>query len=211
MVVTKVRFPVWKGRSNAKEASRETAFVCERHPAAEVDQLTVLSNLAFLFAAYAHLQPHQLLPQPSSKQPQPQFVAQQQPQPPRPAPQVQSQPQLAPVSPSLALQSSPEDHAMPLGPVTQALPLQCSTAHVHKPGISQQCQLPTLDTGSQHGHPEGGSHAPQRRFQHTSAVILQMQPASPVVSKLVSRHWGQQGGPCLGWACTPDSRYINVG
>ncbi|XP_031232887.1 polyhomeotic-like protein 2, partial [Mastomys coucha] len=139
--------------------------------------------------AYAHLQPHQLLPQPSSKQPQPQFVAQQQPQTPRPAPQVQSQPQLAPVSPSLALQSSPEDHAMPLGPVTQALPLQCSTAHVHKPGSSQQCQLPTLDTGSQHGHPEGGSHAPQRRFQHTSAVILQMQPASPVPQQCVPDDW----------------------
>ncbi|GAB1288947.1 Polyhomeotic-like protein 2 [Apodemus speciosus] len=131
--------------------------------------------------AYSQLQPHQLLPQPSSKHPQPQFVAQQQPQPPpRPAPQVQSQPQLAPVSPSLALQSSPEDHAMPLGPVAQALPLQCSTAHVHKPGSSQQCHLPTLDSGSQNGHPEGVSQAPQRRFQHTSAVILQMQPASPV-------------------------------
>lgn len=130
--------------------------------------------------AYAHLQSHQLLPQPPAKHPQPQFVAQQQPQPPRPAPQVQSQPQLASVSPSLALQSSPEDHALPLGSVTQALPLQCSTTHVHKPGNSQQCHLPTLDTGSQNGHPEGGSHPPQRRFQHTSAVILQVQPASPV-------------------------------
>lgn len=149
------------------------------------------SNLTFLSAAYAQLQPHQLLPQPSSKHPQPQFVAQQQPQPPRPTPQVQSQPQLAAVSPSLALQPSPEGHAMPLGPVTQALPLQCSTAHVHKPGSSQQCHLPTPDSGSQNGHPEGVSHAPQRRFQHTSAVILQLQPASPVVSRLLSRHWEQ--------------------
>ncbi|XP_032753417.1 polyhomeotic-like protein 2 isoform X3 [Rattus rattus] len=139
--------------------------------------------------AYAQLQPHQLLPQPSSKHPQPQFVAQQQPQPPRPTPQVQSQPQLAPVSPSLALQPSPEGHAMPLGPVTQALPLQCSTAHVHKPGSSQQCHLPTPDSGSQNGHPEGVSHAPQRRFQHTSAVILQLQPASPVPQQCAPDDW----------------------
>ncbi|XP_021015045.1 polyhomeotic-like protein 2 isoform X1 [Mus caroli] len=139
-----------------------------------------MATHSLIAPAYAHLQSHQLLPQPPAKHPQPQFVAQQQPQPPRPAPQVQSQPQLASVSPSLALQSSPEDHALPLGSVTQALPLQCSTTHVHKPGNSQQCHLPTLDTGSQNGHPEGGSHPPQRRFQHTSAVILQVQPASPV-------------------------------
>lgn len=153
----------------------------------------MLSNLVYPPAAYAQLQPHQLLPPSSSKHPQPQFVIQQQPQsqqpqPLRPAPQVQSQPQLAPVSPSLALQSSPEDNAMPLGPVTPALPLQCPAAHLHKPGGGQQCHLPTLDPGPQNGHPEGVSRAPQRRFQHTSAVILQLQPASPVVSRLISRH-----------------------
>ncbi|XP_060235491.1 polyhomeotic-like protein 2 isoform X2 [Meriones unguiculatus] len=136
--------------------------------------------------AYAQLQPQQLLPQPPSK---PQFVAQQQPQPPRPAPQVQSQPQLAPVSPSLALQSSAEDHSMPLGPETPALPPQCPTAHLHKPGSSQQCHLPPADTGSQNGHPKGVSHAPQRRFQHTSAVILQLQPASPVPQQCVPDDW----------------------
>ncbi|OBS75344.1 hypothetical protein A6R68_14141, partial [Neotoma lepida] len=143
---------------------------------------------------YAQLQPHQLLPQSSSKHPQPQFVIQQQPQsqqpqPPRPMPQVQSQPQLAPVSPNLALQSSPEDSAMPLGPVTPALPLQCPTAHLHKPGSSQQCHLPTPDPGSQNGHPEGVSQAPQRRFQHTSAVILQLQPASPVPQQCAPDDW----------------------
>ncbi|XP_041508076.1 polyhomeotic-like protein 2 isoform X2 [Microtus oregoni] len=144
--------------------------------------------------AYAQLQPHQLLPQPSSKHPQPQFVIQQQPQPqqlqsPRPAPQVQSQPQLAPVSPSLALQSSPEDNAMPLGPVPSVLPLQCPAAHLHKPGSSQQCHLPTPDTGSQNGHPESVTHVPQRRFQHTSAVILQLQPASPVPQQCAPDDW----------------------
>ncbi|XP_075803223.1 polyhomeotic-like protein 2 isoform X2 [Microtus pennsylvanicus] len=144
--------------------------------------------------AYAQLQPHQLLPQPSSKHPQPQFVIQQQPQPqqlqpPRPAPQVQSQPQLAPVSPSLALQSSPEDSAMPLGPVPSVLPLQCPAAHLHKPGSSQQCHLPTPDPGAQNGHPESVAHVPQRRFQHTSAVILQLQPASPVPQQCAPDDW----------------------
>ncbi|XP_051026973.1 polyhomeotic-like protein 2 [Acomys russatus] len=139
--------------------------------------------------AFAQLQPHQLLPQPPSKHPPPQFVAQQQPQPPRPALQVQSQPQLAPVSPNLALQSIPEDHSMPLGPGTPALPPQCPSAHPHKPGSSQQCHLPTPDTGAQNGHPESASHVPQRRFQHTSAVILQLQPASPVPQQCAPDDW----------------------
>ncbi|XP_008827448.1 polyhomeotic-like protein 2 isoform X2 [Nannospalax galili] len=144
--------------------------------------------------AYAQLQSHQLLPQPSSKHLQPQFVIQQQPQPqqsqpPRPVPQVHSHPQLASVPPSLALQPSSEAHAMPLGPVTPTLPLQCPTAHLHKPGSSQQCHPPTPDAGSQNGHPEGMSHTPQRRFQHTSAVILQLQPASPVPQQCAPDDW----------------------
>ncbi|XP_011935002.1 PREDICTED: polyhomeotic-like protein 2 isoform X2 [Cercocebus atys] len=148
--------------------------------------------------AYAQLQPHQLLPQPSSKHLQPQFVIQQQPQPqqqqPPPQPsrpgfQAQPHPQLASVSPSVALQPSSEAHAMPLGPVTPALPLQCPTANLHKPGGSQQCHPPTPDAGPQNGHPEGVPHTPQRRFQHTSAVILQLQPASPVPQQCVPDDW----------------------
>ncbi|XP_012295784.2 polyhomeotic-like protein 2 isoform X2 [Aotus nancymaae] len=148
--------------------------------------------------AYAQLQPHQLLPQPSSKHLQPQFVIQQQPQPQqqqpspqqsRPVLQAQPQPQLASVSPSVALQPSSEAHAMPLGPVTPTLPLQCPTANLHKPGSSQQCHPPTPDVGPQNGHPEGMLHTPQRRFQHTSAVILQLQPASPVPQQCVPDDW----------------------
>ncbi|XP_030798519.1 polyhomeotic-like protein 2 isoform X2 [Rhinopithecus roxellana] len=148
--------------------------------------------------AYAQLQPHQLLPQPSSKHLQPQFVIQQQPQPQqqqpppqpsRPGLQAQPHPQLASVSPSVALQPSSEAHAMPLGPVTPALPLQCPTANLHKPGGSQQCHPPTPDAGPQNGHPEGVPHTPQRRFQHTSAVILQLQPASPVPQQCVPDDW----------------------
>ncbi|XP_049734639.1 polyhomeotic-like protein 2 isoform X3 [Elephas maximus indicus] len=148
--------------------------------------------------AYAQLQPHQLLSQPPSKHLQPQFVIQQQQQQQpqqqqtqqsRPALQPQSQPQLASVPPSLALQPSSETHAMPLGPVTPTLPLQCPTANLHKPGSSQQCHPPTPDVGSHNGHPEGLSHIPQRRFQHTSAVILQLQPASPVPQQCTLDDW----------------------
>ncbi|XP_069335837.1 polyhomeotic-like protein 2 isoform X5 [Eulemur rufifrons] len=144
--------------------------------------------------AYAQLQPHQLLPQPSSKHLQPQFVIQQQQQPQqqqqsRPVLQAQSQAQLASVPPSVALQPSSEAHAMPLGPVTPALPLQCPTANLHKTGGSQQGHLPTPDAGPQNGHPEGVSHTPPRRFQHTSAVILQLQPASPVPQQCTPDDW----------------------
>ncbi|KAG8506895.1 Polyhomeotic-like protein 2 [Galemys pyrenaicus] len=148
--------------------------------------------------AYAQLQPHQLLSQPPSKHLQPQFVIQQQPQQPqpppplqqsRPAPQAQAHPQLPSVSPSLALQPSSEAHAMPLGPVTSALPLQCPPATLHKPGSSQQCHPPAPDTGPHNGYPEGLSHAPQRRFQHASAVILQLQPASPVPRQCAPDDW----------------------
>ncbi|KAM5247214.1 polyhomeotic-like protein 2 isoform 3-T3 [Ctenodactylus gundi] len=146
--------------------------------------------------AYAQLQPHQLLPQPSSKHVQPQFVIQQQPQPqqqqpqpPRPVPQAQAQPQLASVPPNVALQPSSEAHTMPLGPAASTLPLQCPTAHMHKPTGSQQCHPPTPDPGPQNGHPEGVSHTPQRRFQHTSAVILQLQPASPVPQQCGPEDW----------------------
>ncbi|KFO24309.1 polyhomeotic-like protein 2 isoform X2 [Fukomys damarensis] len=145
--------------------------------------------------AYAQLQPHQLLPQPSSKHLQPHFVIQQQPQlqqqpqPPRPVPQAQAQPQLASVPPSVALQPSPEAHTMPLGPATPTLPLQCPAAHLHKPISSQQCHPSTPDPGPQNAHPEDMSHTPQRRFQHTSAVILQLQPASPLPQHCAPDDW----------------------
>ncbi|KAM8959035.1 polyhomeotic-like protein 2 isoform 1-T1 [Lycaon pictus] len=150
--------------------------------------------------AYAQLQPHQLLSQPPSKHLQPQFVLQQQPQQPapppppppqqsRPALQAQSHPQLASVPPSLTLQPSPEAHAMPLGPVTPALPLQCPTANLNKAGSTQQCHPPTPDSGPHNGYPEGLAHTPQRRFQHASAVILQLQPASPVPQECNMDDW----------------------
>uniref|UniRef100_A0A671DMT3 Polyhomeotic homolog 2 n=1 Tax=Rhinolophus ferrumequinum TaxID=59479 RepID=A0A671DMT3_RHIFE len=148
--------------------------------------------------AYAQLQPQQLLSQPSSKHLQPQFVIQQQQQATqqqqptpqsRPVLQAQSHPQLASVPPSVALQPSPEAHAMPLGPVTSTLPLQCPTANLHKPGSTQHCHPSTPDVGPHNGYPEGLSHTPQRRFQHASAVILQLQPASPVPQQCPPDDW----------------------
>nr|KAF6383220.1 polyhomeotic-like protein 2 [Pipistrellus kuhlii] len=150
--------------------------------------------------AYAQLQPHQLLSQPPSKHLQPQFVIQQQqqqqqpaqqqqPQQSRPALQAQSHPQLASIPPSLALQPSPESHAMPLGPVTSTLPLQCPTASLYKPGSTQHCHPPAPDVGPHNGYPEGLCHTPQRRFQHASAVILQLQPASPVPQQCTPEDW----------------------
>lgn len=161
--------------------------------------------------AYAQLQPHQLLSQPPSKHLQPQFVLQPQPQQPappppqqsRPALQAQSHPQLASVPPSLTLQPSPEAHARPLGPVTPALPLQCPTTNLHKAGGTQQCHPPTPDAGPHNGYPEGPAHTPQRRFQHASAVILQLQPASPVVSEPVPASREQAGGRISGNATVP--------
>uniref|UniRef100_A0A8C9BVY1 Polyhomeotic homolog 2 n=1 Tax=Phocoena sinus TaxID=42100 RepID=A0A8C9BVY1_PHOSS len=149
--------------------------------------------------AYAQLQPHQLLSQPSSKHLQPQFGIQQQqqqasqqpppPQPSRPVLQAPSHPQLASVPPSLALQPGPEAHAMPLGPVPSTLPLQCPAANLHKPGSTQQCHPPTPDVEPHNGYPEGLSHTPQHRFQHASAVILQLQPALPVPQQCTPDDW----------------------
>lgn len=162
-------------------------WVCEGTQLGDVAEDEAMPpNLVFVPSAYAQLQPQQLLSQPSPKHLQPQFVIQQplpQPQHSRPALQAQSHPQLASVPRSMALQPSPEAQAVPLGPGPSTLPLQCPAANLHKPGSTQHCHPPTPDAGPHNGYPEGLSHTPQRRFQHASAVILQLQPASPVVSK----------------------------
>ncbi|XP_028921431.1 polyhomeotic-like protein 2 isoform X2 [Ornithorhynchus anatinus] len=139
----------------------------------------------------------QLLPQPPPKPLQPPFVIQQQqqqqhqpppqqqqqqPQQPPPRPQFQPQPQAqaqlqltpTPARTNLALQSSPPANAAP-----PALPLQCPAAGQHKSSSMPQGEPLTAEAGPQNGHPEGPSPGPQRRFQHSSAVILQLQPTSP--------------------------------
>ncbi|XP_051843925.1 polyhomeotic-like protein 2 isoform X2 [Antechinus flavipes] len=156
--------------------------------------------------AYTQLQPHQLLPQSPSKHLQPQFVIhqQQQQQPPplqqqqqqqsqqqsqQSRPQPHSQSQLASALPGVAIQSSPEVHAMSLGSAIPTLPLQCPATNQHKPGNSQQGQPSSPEAGPQNGHSESLLHTPQRRFQHTSAVILQLQPASPATQQCGPDAW----------------------
>ncbi|CAI5782634.1 2 isoform X1 [Podarcis lilfordi] len=138
--------------------------------------------------AYSQLQTHQLLQQ--QKPIQHQFVIQQQhphqPLQPRP-PQLQVPP---PPTPSLG--APPSLHAQ--GPSQNQAPATslpaCQAPSQHKPAASQPSQQHTPHPS---GPPalgaqrlEGGSparptgcpnHAGQRKFQHTSAVILQLQPA----------------------------------
>ncbi|XP_033012485.1 polyhomeotic-like protein 2 isoform X4 [Lacerta agilis] len=138
--------------------------------------------------AYSQLQTHQLLQQ--QKPIQHQFVIQQQhshqPLQPRP-PQLQVPPPPTPslgAPPSLQAQGPSQNQA----PAT-SLPA-CQAPSQHKPAASQPSQQHTphppgppamgaqrLEGGSP-ARPAGcPSHAGQRKFQHASAVILQLQPA----------------------------------
>ncbi|XP_051642122.1 LOW QUALITY PROTEIN: polyhomeotic-like protein 2 [Manacus candei] len=111
--------------------------------------------------AYAPLQPPQFLQQPPKpvqpQQQQQQFVIQQQQQPlgPRgqPPPAPPGAPQLQPLPPA-----SP-------GPAPQP-----------KAGVLQGAGG---EGGPPNGHPGSCHAAPPRKFQHASAVILQLQPAGP--------------------------------
>ncbi|XP_051688018.2 polyhomeotic-like protein 2 isoform X6 [Oryctolagus cuniculus] len=209
-VTDSVTEPLKKGDGSSSTSSSSSVPGSTEGRAGPGRAVPAVAAHPLIAPAYAQLQPHQILPQSSSKHLQPQFVTQQQqPSPPqqpqhsqqaRPVLQAQAQPQLASVPPSLALQPSSEAHAVPLGPVTPTLPLQCPTANLHKAGSSQQCHPPTADAGPQNGHPEGVSHTPQRRFQHASAVILQLQPASPVPQQCAPDAWkdaapGEKSGP----------------
>nr|XP_028596249.1 polyhomeotic-like protein 2 isoform X3 [Podarcis muralis]XP_028596250.1 polyhomeotic-like protein 2 isoform X3 [Podarcis muralis]XP_028596251.1 polyhomeotic-like protein 2 isoform X3 [Podarcis muralis]XP_028596252.1 polyhomeotic-like protein 2 isoform X3 [Podarcis muralis] len=138
--------------------------------------------------AYSQLQTHQLLQQ--QKPIQHQFVIQQQhphqPLQPRP-PQLQVPPPPTPslgAPPSLQAQGPSQNQA----PAT-SLPA-CQAPSQHKPAASQPSQQHTphppgppalgaqrLEAGSP-ARPTGcPNHAGQRKFQHASAVILQLQPA----------------------------------
>ncbi|XP_063173695.1 polyhomeotic-like protein 2 [Candoia aspera] len=128
--------------------------------------------------AYSQVQTQPLTQQQQQTQAKPlqhQFVIQQQLQP-RP-PHLQGFPTPAP---SL---NAPSAH----------LPA-CQAPSQHKPNSSQTSQHPTHPSGppalglqrtegGPPGHPSGcRSHAAQHRFQHTSAVILQLQPPAGTVS-----------------------------
>ncbi|XP_039364993.1 polyhomeotic-like protein 2 isoform X5 [Mauremys reevesii] len=177
-----------------------TSMDSRGHPMSRT--VTPVTTHPLIAPAYAQLQPHQLIQQ--QKQIQHQFVIQQQQQlQPRPQPQLiqggaNTSPQLQPLptpTPSLAVQPSPQvqgqSHSTPQGPALLSHPPQCQASSQHKPSANQPYQ-PTLrapglqavgpappapEGGPQNGHPGGLNHATQRKFQHASAVILQLQPA----------------------------------
>uniref|UniRef100_A0A674KE88 Polyhomeotic homolog 2 n=1 Tax=Terrapene triunguis TaxID=2587831 RepID=A0A674KE88_9SAUR len=176
-----------------------TSMDSRGHPMSRT--VTPVTTHPLIAPAYAQLQPHQLIQQ--QKQIQHQFVIQQQQLQPRPQPQLiqggaNTSPQLQPLpppTPSLAVQPSPQvqgqSHTAPQGPAPLCHPPPCQASSQHKPSANQPYQ-PTLhapglqavgpaqpapEGGPQNGHPGCLNHATQRKFQHASAVILQLQPA----------------------------------
>ncbi|KAG6924015.1 polyhomeotic-like protein 2, partial [Chelydra serpentina] len=176
-----------------------TSMDSRGHPMSRT--VTPVTTHPLIAPAYAQLQPHQLIQQ--QKQIQHQFVIQQQQLQPRPQPQLiqggaNTSPQLQPLppaTPSLAVQPSPQvqgqSHSAPQGPAPLCHPPQCQASSQHKPSANQPYQpalhapglqavgpaQPAPEGGPQNGHPGCLNHATQRKFQHASAVILQLQPA----------------------------------
>lgn len=133
--------------------------------------------------AYAPLQPPQFLQQPP-KPIQQQFVIQQQQLAPR------GQPPPGPAAPQL----QPLPPASP-GPVP---PPKAGAS----PGVPHGAGA---DGAAPNGHP--GCHGAPRKFQHASAVILQLQPAGatvrapPGAPRPAGESWGAQGGRGLCEGC----------
>uniref|UniRef100_A0A452GXH9 Uncharacterized protein n=2 Tax=Gopherus agassizii TaxID=38772 RepID=A0A452GXH9_9SAUR len=158
-----------------------TSMDSRGHPMSRT--VTPVTTHPLIAPAYAQLQPHQLIQQ--QKQIQHQFVIQQQQLQPRPQPQLiqggaNTSPQLQPLpTPSLAVQPSPQvqgqSHTTPQGPVPLSHPPQCQASSQHKPTVGPA--QPAPEGGPQNRHPGCLNHATQRKFQHASAVILQLQPA----------------------------------
>ncbi|EMP27724.1 Polyhomeotic-like protein 2 [Chelonia mydas] len=169
--------------------------------------VTPVTTHPLIAPAYAQLQPHQLVQQ--QKQIQHQFVIQQQQLQPRSQPQLiqggaNTSPQLQPLpppTPSLAVQPSlqvqGQSHTAPQGPAPLSHPPQCQASSQHKPSANQPYQpalhapglqavgpaQPAPEGGPQNGHPGCLNHATHRKFQHASAVILQLQPAIGTVGR----------------------------
>ncbi|XP_060114978.1 polyhomeotic-like protein 2 isoform X1 [Heteronotia binoei] len=147
--------------------------------------VTPVTTHPLIAPAYSPLQAHQLVQQ---KPMQHQFVIQQQQLQPRPQlhpPQLQPLP--APgLVPSPGLQAQAHSQSQP-PPAHQP---QCQASGQHKPGPNQASQHSAHPSGPQavgqqrtEGSPPGRpagclNHMAQRKFQHASAVILQLQPSA---------------------------------
>ncbi|XP_075762964.1 polyhomeotic-like protein 2 isoform X2 [Pelodiscus sinensis] len=196
------------------DGSMPTTADCRGHPMSRT--VTPVTTHPLIAPAYTQLQPHQLIQQ--QKQIQHQFVIQQ--LQPRPQPQLiqgsaSASPQLQPLpppTPSLAVQPSPQaqgqlqSHAAPQGPAPLPHPPQCQASSQHKPGANQPSlhvsglqamgpAQPVPEGGPQNGHPGDLTHAPQRKFQHASAVILQLQPALGTPQLGAQEHARKDGLP----------------
>ncbi|XP_078235041.1 polyhomeotic-like protein 2 isoform X1 [Pogona vitticeps] len=157
--------------------------------------MTPVTTHPLIAPAYSQLQSHQLGSQPPPKPVQHQFVIQQQ--------QQQQQIQPRPPSQLQANSCTASSFSTPPGPQAQGhlagqvmpghLP-SCQASNQHKPGTHPPSQhMAHLSGAPGQGplRPESGSpgraagcpnHAAQRKFQHASAVILQVQPPTGMPS-----------------------------
>ncbi|XP_067167152.1 polyhomeotic-like protein 2 [Apteryx mantelli] len=148
----------------AEHLKKADAADARAHPLARATPAAAAAAHPLIAPAYAQLQPHQFLQQQQQKQIQHQFVIQQQ--------------QLAPRGQSQLLQggSSPAPPLQPLpspGPSPAAPP---AAGGQQKTGVTAAAPAP--GEGSAPNGP-GGCLSPgaPRKYQHASAVILQLQPA----------------------------------
>uniref|UniRef100_K7G480 Polyhomeotic homolog 2 n=1 Tax=Pelodiscus sinensis TaxID=13735 RepID=K7G480_PELSI len=184
------------------DGSMPTSADCRGHPMSRtVTPVTTHPLIAPGLSHALRLHLHFLLPLSVAKNPGPQLVARAGPRPPPPPP-----------TPSLAVQPSPQaqgqlqSHAAPQGPAPLPHPPQCQASSQHKPGANQPSlqvsglqamgpAQPVPEGGPQNGHPGDLTHAPQRKFQHASAVILQLQPALGTPQLGAQEHARKDGLP----------------
>uniref|UniRef100_K7G465 Polyhomeotic homolog 2 n=1 Tax=Pelodiscus sinensis TaxID=13735 RepID=K7G465_PELSI len=183
------------------DGSMPTSADCRGHPMSRT--VTPVTTHPLIAPVYAQILAHLSLPLPSTVVlklgfgagwPHPQQWVPLPRAGPWPLEQREPRPPPPPPTPSLAVQPSPQaqgqlqSHAAPQGPAPLPHPPQCQASSQHKPGANQPSlqvsglqamgpAQPVPEGGPQNGHPGDLTHAPQRKFQHASAVILQLQPA----------------------------------
>ncbi|XP_077168104.1 polyhomeotic-like protein 2 isoform X2 [Paroedura picta] len=168
-----------KGEAGGGGGSNGPAGGSDGRGIAATRTVTPVTNHPLIAPAYSPLQAHQLVQQ---KPMQHQFVIQQQ--------QLQPRPQLHPPQlqavPAPGLQAQAHSQSQP-PPAHQP---QYQSSGQHKPGPNQASQHSAHPSGSPaagqqrtEGSPPSRpagclNHAAQRKFQHASAVILQLQPSA---------------------------------
>uniref|UniRef100_A0ACB8EDV1 Uncharacterized protein n=1 Tax=Sphaerodactylus townsendi TaxID=933632 RepID=A0ACB8EDV1_9SAUR len=172
-----------KGEGGGSGGNNGAAVGSDGRGNAATRTVTPVTTHPLIAPAYSPLQAHQLVQQ---KPMQHQFVIQQQQLQPRPQPhppQLQALP-----APGLGSSSGLQAHAHSQSQPPPAHQPQYQACGQHKPSINQTSQHsahPSIPPaagqqrteGSPPGRPAGClNHTAQRKFQHASAVILQLQP-----------------------------------